>query len=44
MQIRMASAQIHLIGVPCVMIGEEPSAAPNGGSANALPGPFHHTA
>jgi hypothetical protein len=31
MQIRMASAQIHPIGVPCVLIGEELSAAPNGG-------------
>jgi hypothetical protein len=26
------SAQIKPIGVPCPMIGEEPSAAPNGGS------------
>jgi hypothetical protein len=26
------SAQIDLIGVPWLMIGEEPSAAPNGGS------------
>jgi hypothetical protein len=26
------SAQIDLIGVPCLMIGEEPSSAPNGGS------------
>ena len=26
-----ASAQIDLIGVPLLMIGEEPSAAPNGG-------------
>jgi len=28
-----ASAQIDLIGVPWLMISEEPSAAPNGGSA-----------
>jgi len=31
-----ASAQIDLIGVPLLMIGEEPSAAPNAGSARVL--------
>jgi hypothetical protein len=32
-----ASAQIDLIGVPWLMIGEEPSAAPNGGSVRVAP-------
>jgi hypothetical protein len=31
------SAQIDLIGVPLLMISEEPSAAPNGGSFAHLP-------
>jgi hypothetical protein len=31
------SAQIDLIGVPWLTIGEEPSAAPNGGSVRVTP-------
>jgi len=37
------SAQIDLIGVPSLMIGEEPSAAPNGGSARVHPDLLHHS-
>jgi len=32
-----AGAQIDLIGAPWLMISEEPSATPNGGSVSALP-------
>jgi hypothetical protein len=38
------SAQMHLIGVPWLMIGEDPSAAPNGGYArNSNPAASHAT-
>jgi hypothetical protein len=33
------SAQIDMIGLPWLVIGEDPSAAPNG-SARGYPGPF----
>ena len=38
------SAQIDLIGVPWLMIGEEPSAAPNGGDARQGNVVDHHSA
>ena len=39
-----ASAQIDLLGVPWLMISEEPSAAPNGGTARVLPDICRHSA
>jgi hypothetical protein len=39
-----ASAQINLIGMPWLKIGEEPSAAPIGGSASVLPNLLRHSA
>jgi len=40
----LSIAQIDLFGVPWLMIGEEPSSAPNGGSACVLPEPIRHSA